>query len=452
MRLKRQKKPLPAALTILTDLIWAIIYTLLCCSVYFMRENYYLIIPPTLVALLVNVACGIGTYGRIPTVSLKICRHGVSCLTVFGVSALLSAAFHVRLGFLLLPDDSVRFIISAAVCVVYLAAIFWNGIISVYLTSIQLGVRLRAVGVLCSLIPILNVIVLYVIIRRCAAEVRSETERYELDCSRQDQRLCATKYPILLVHGVFFRDFKYMSYWGRIPDALTVNGAEVYTGDHSSAASVADSAAELTERIKQIVEATGCEKLNVIAHSKGGLDMRCAIDGGAAPYVASLTTVSTPHRGCVFAEVLLKKIPQKIKLRIERTYNKAAAKLGDKDPDFMAAVNDLTASRCTEFDREHPVPAGIYCQSIGSEQRGALAGTFPVDLTYHLVRHFSGRNDGLVSFDSFRFGENYTYVTPRRSRGITHMDMTDMTRRNVPDFDVREFYVDLVHDLKEKGF
>ncbi len=444
----------PAVLTVipaLTDVLWGLLYTALCCSVYFMDENYYLIIPPVLLAMLVNVASGVGTYGGIPTVSLKICRHGVSALTAFFVSASLSAGFHVWLGFRLLPDGYVTFIVSCAVFISLSAMLFWNGAVSVYLTSVQLGVKYRVLGIVFFLIPPLNIIMLYIIIRRSSGEVRAETERYILDRSRAGLRVCATKYPVLLVHGVFFRDFKYLSYWGRIPDALTANGAQVYTGDHSSARAVADSAAELTERIKQIVRDTGCGKVNVIAHSKGGLDMRYAIDNGAAPYVASLTTVSTPHRGCAFADVLLEKIPEKVKLRIERTYNKAARRLGDKDPDFMAAVRDLTASSCSVFDRAHPVPDGIPVMSIGSEQKGALAGTFPVSLTYHLVRRFSGKNDGLVSFDSFRFGENYEYITPKHSRGISHMDMTDMTRENIPDFDVREYYVRLVSSLKEKG-
>ena len=67
---------------------------------------------------------------------------------------------------------------------------------------------------------------------------------------------------------------------------------------------------ELAERIRQIVEETGCEKVNIIAHSKGGLDSRYAIsECGMGKYVASLTTINTPHRGCEFADYLLSKIP-----------------------------------------------------------------------------------------------------------------------------------------------
>lgn len=122
---------------------------------------------------------------------------------------------------------------------------------------------------------------------------------------RCGERVCATKYPILLVHGVFFRDFKYLNYWGRIPKELEKNGARIYYGNHNSASSVAESAKQLKARILEITKESGCEKVNIIAHSKGGLDVRYMLsDGEAAERVASLTTINTPHRGCRFADYL----------------------------------------------------------------------------------------------------------------------------------------------------
>ena len=62
-----------------------------------------------------------------------------------------------------------------------------------------------------------------------------------------------------------------------------------------------------------------------------------------APYVASLTTINTPHRGCEFADYLLGKIPEKQQQMVADAYNSALKKLGDTNPDFIAAVTDLTA-------------------------------------------------------------------------------------------------------------
>ena len=57
------------------------------------------------------------------------------------------------------------------------------------------------------------------------------------------EKCCATRYPVLLVHGAFFRDVHWLSYWGRIPAALEQNGAAVYFGNQQSAESVEASAA-----------------------------------------------------------------------------------------------------------------------------------------------------------------------------------------------------------------
>ena len=61
-------------------------------------------------------------------------------------------------------------------------------------------------------------------------------------------------------------------------------------------------------------------------------------------------------------------------------------------------------------------------------------------------------NDGLVAESSFPWGEDYTFLTTTGDRGISHGDMIDLNRENIPDFDVREYYVMLVHRLKEKGY
>ena len=93
----------------------------------------------------------------------------------------------------------------------------------------------------------------------------------------------------------------------------------------------------------------------------------------------------------------------------------------------------------------------IYYQSVGSKLNKATNGKFPLNFTYHIAKHFNGANDGLVSESSFRRGENYTFLTVPGKRGISHGDMVDLNRENIPGFDVREFYVQLVADLKNKG-
>ena len=114
------------------------------------------------------------------------------------------------------------------------------------------------------------------------------------------------------------------------------NGATIYYGNQQSAASTQEAAKELKEKILQIVEETKCEKVNIIAHSKGGLESRCAISClGLAPYVASLTTINTPHRGCAFVDWLLKKMPKCVCDRIANGYNKTLRRFGDPVSRFL---------------------------------------------------------------------------------------------------------------------
>ncbi len=333
------------------------------------------------------------------------------------------------------------------------AVVFWNGMIRVYLTSVQLGIKHRILAALCGWIPLVNLWYLVKIIRICGDEAEFETQKWELDEVRAESEVCKTKYPLLMVHGVFFRDFRYLNYWGRIPRELICNGATVYYGRQQSAAAVEDSGRELAERIRQIVEETGCEKVNIIAHSKGGLDSRAAVAHcGMAPYVATLTTINTPHRGCIFAEYLLGKVPQAARLKIAAAYNAAMKKVGDPNPDFLAAVTDLTESACLRRNEVTPDAPGVVYESVMSYCKKAQHGKFPLNMTYPVVKHFDGLNDGLVSVESAKWGEKFTLLEPEGTRGISHGDVVDLNRENIRSFDVREFYVKLAADLKCRGY
>ena len=399
------------------------------------------------VLLLINVLSGTLML-RGASKQLRICHHGTLMLAVFAASVLISIVVQIFVLFLRID----LFVGSLLLCVGMHFLLFWNGIICVYLTSYQLGIRQRVIGAVCGMIPIVNVIVLGFMLLTLYREVLTEWEKARVNERRKNEQVCKTRYPILLVHGVFFRDSKVMNYWGRIPEELERNGAVIYYGNHQSAAAVAHSAQELTDRIKTIVRETGCEKLNIIAHSKGGLDCRYAISLlDAAPYVASLTTVNTPHKGCMFADYLLQQIPDQVENGVAKVYNATMQQLGDPNPDFLAAVYDLTASACTMLDAQMVTPPGIFCQSVGSVQKQARNGQFPLNYSYHLVKKFDGDNDGLVSVEAFPWGQQHTLLTTDQKRGISHGDVVDLNRENLPGFDVREFYVNLVRDLKNRG-
>lgn len=410
----------------------------------------------TVVGLLYFIAYNvIPSFKKYPSFRLKVMGDGTELMLAFFVSVIVSLPV-VIIGLVdVFTDIDIlpRYIMYFIVLLVAENVLFWNGIVRVYLTSVQLGIRYRVLGVALGFVPIANLVMLMIIYVKVTKECHSEIVLDKLDQSRKDQQICKTKYPILLVHGVFFRDSKLLNYWGRVPAELEKNGAVLYYGEQQSAASVENSAVELAEKIEEIVTKTGCEKLNIIAHSKGGLDSRYAISKlGSDKYVASLTTINTPHKGCIFAEYLLNKAPEKLAKTVSATYNNTFKKLGDKNPDFMAAVRNLTNSYCQQFNNEVPNAEGVMYQSFGSKAARAKSGRFPLNVSYPIVKKFDGDNDGLVALTAAEWGERFTPIYPQGKRGITHADMIDLNREDFKGFDVREFYVQVLSDLRERGF
>lgn len=402
-----------------------------------------------------NLFCGFFCV-RTKSVRLRICHHGAMLLAVFLGAATFSVAYFILYAIRILPLGYMDLIWSVIWCVALYCVVFWNGIVCVYLTSVQLGIKQRVIGGICGMIPVVNLFVLFSIIKTSFCEVWFEAKKEMINAARRDERVCATKYPILLVHGVCFRDSKVLSYWGRIPRELEANGARVFYGNHRSAAAISVCAEELLARIHEILRETGAEKVNIIAHSKGGLDCRYAIAKlGAAPFVASFTTVNSPHRGCHYADTLLTVIPDHVKNKVARTYDRTFRYLGDIDPDFLTAMCNLTASYCDTLTKELDDDKNrwdIYRQSIMTVMKNSRSAGFPLSYTYHIVKQFDGENDGLVSESSAQFGEKFTVIRPSGKLGISHMDVIDMPRRNIPEFDAREFFVQLVSDLKSRGF
>ena len=435
--------------------------TIIYSIIIFFLSNFYIFnelnsikipkMPLILVLFVVNIFPTLGKK-RLKDKKLESVRKAYVLLEIFIISVTISILFFA-LQWIVWKINYKTILINILFLFILEFIVFWNGMIRLYIYSKQLGIRYRVIGALCGMIPILNIIVLLKIVGVARREVQFENDKIILNESRRDEQICKTKYPILLVHGVFFRDFKYFDYWGRIPNELINNGATCYYGKHSSAVSVEEAGKELANRIREIIEETGCEKVNIIAHSKGGLDCRYAIsECGVEDCVASLVTINTPHKGCEFADYLFSKVPESVVNSIADKYNFTLKHLGDSDPDFIKATKNLTNSFCDELNKNLRKSDKVFYQSIGTKLIKSSAARFPLNMTSKFVHYFDGDNDGLVGEKSFKYGDEYTYVVPKGKRGISHGDIIDLNRENIEGFDVREFYVNLVSKLKEKGF
>lgn len=329
---------------------------------------------------------------------------------------------------------------------------YLNGFWRICFTSSQLGLGLRVLMFFFWWIVPINLILFVKWCSTVRRELYYERNRYLLDSTRTENAVCQTRYPVVMVHGIFFRDWQFLNYWGRVPQALKKNGAVVYYGRQQSALSIADSAAEVKAEIERVLKESGAEKVNVVAHSKGGLDTRYAISKlDMADKIASLTTINTPHRGCLFVDALLDSLPNPLIRFTAARYNALFCKLGDDAPDFLAGIKDLTASACAAFNENVPDSPEVYYQSSMSKMSSAKSAGFPLNLGYLLNKKYEGENDGLVSVSSAIYG-HYLGLVSAGSRGISHGDMIDLTHENIQGFDVAEFYVQIFAGLKEKGF
>jgi triacylglycerol lipase len=388
-------------------------------------------------------------------IRLKLLMGGRECILTAMACFLLEVMGHLTL-IIFYPgaiDTSLKvFVINGIVCILLIIVLVINGCARIFITSKQVGILTKLLLFLLWWLPILNVLLLKKLCGSAVKEYVFITKKTELNKERRHEEICRTKYPLLFVHGIFWRDWKAFNYWGRIPKELEVNGAICHYGNNKSSASVADSGAESAECIRRIISETGCEKLNIIAHSKGGLDSRYAISClGMGKYTASLTTVNTPHYGCNTVSKLVERLPRQSLSLINKKYESLYTILGDENPDFLKGLMGLTDIECAALNRQMPDDPQVYYQSVCSKMISGKGAVFPLNIGYRMIKSEEGENDGFVAVESMVWGNFLGVVTPSGKRGISHGDMIDLTRKNIEGFDVCEFYVDLVSGLKDRG-
>lgn len=270
--------------------------------------------------------------------------------------------------------------------------------------------------------------------------------------------ICHTKYPIVLIHGTGFRDRKFFGYWGRIPKILIENGAEIYYGNQDSWGTIESNAATLKDNIEKIMEQTGAEKVNLIAHSKGGLESRYLISTlGMSDKIASLTTIATPHHGSKTMDIVYK-LPKGIFIALAACINCWHRILGDENPDFHVAIKGFTTYYSKEFNEKNPDINGVYYQSYAAVMNNSLSDILMI-FPHFIINLVEGENDGLVTPESANWANFKGVLKGGTNRGISHADEVDARRMKLSastEFgifsDICDVYVKIVSDLKDMGY
>ncbi len=118
-----------------------------------------------------------------------------------------------------------------------------------------------------------------------------------------------TKYPIVLVHGLFgFDNIGPVEYFYGIPSNLRADGAKVYTVQVSAANSTEVRGEQLLAQVKKVLAATGASKVNLMGHSHGGPTIRY-VASVRPDLVASATSIAGVNKGSVVADLISKVAP-----------------------------------------------------------------------------------------------------------------------------------------------
>lgn len=288
----------------------------------------------------------------------------------------------------------------------------------------------------------------------------------------------ATRLPIVLAHGFDASSDNFR--WGfyRIPDALRADGHTVYAADVPPYAGVPVRASFLAEAVDKVLEETGAEQVNLIAHSMGGMDSRYLISSmGYGDRVASLTTISTPHRGSAVADFVLSFLPGIFDAKVNalarlwgRTYSEVS-----EDADVREALKGISKEHAPAFNAANPDDERVYYQSwAGVSSVRGLPNTRreaeacgDLDLRHPGTAdrmHFSlsplapvtaggldlTPNDGMVTVESAKWG-HFRGCIP-----ADHMDEVNQPKHDGPDedtgFDALRFYRTIAAELADQGF
>lgn len=256
------------------------------------------------------------------------------------------------------------------------------------------------------------------------------------------------KYPLILVHGIAAKDNSL--FWGRIPQRLRNAGVNVFLGNTDSWGSIENNALILKSSIDEVLEKCNVEKVNLLAHSKGGVDSRFLISSlGYASKIASLVTVSTPHLGSEIVDFIFDKKYIHTKLAKKITYSLARL-YGDSSPDPYQMLSDLTTKSMINFNQKNSNSNMVhYCSycSLMKNRFDDLSHFF----TYGYIRKEVGENDGVVSLKSSKWGDSHTLIEGENG-GISHSEIVDMKRKRISGINIPDIYLKMVQNLIIRGF
>ncbi|MBI1946452.1 MAG: alpha/beta fold hydrolase [Deltaproteobacteria bacterium] len=268
--------------------------------------------------------------------------------------------------------------------------------------------------------------------------------------------------PVILVHG--FSGWHELgvigAYFNGVRKALADDGIAVYDPPLPPYGDVLQRAPVLARAIDAVLRRTGAAKVHLVAHSQGGIDARYVVDVlGYGDRVATIVTISTPHRGTVLADVAAR-VPGALLDPIftlvgHQITAGAGGSLGE--PDIRGSLRTLSVAGASALDARMTGDARVRGFSIAGvtaedadgacvggawpapTQHVAAGSVWPLWAVIQLASEGPGTNDGMVPTASMRWA-TFLGCVP-----ADHIDEIGLTRS--PALDHLAFYRRIVTGL-----
>jgi len=218
-----------------------------------------------------------------------------------------------------------------------------------------------------------------------------------------------TKYPVFLCHG--FGAIGSLVKPSPLHDPCMLmreHGITAFAPNVVPYASIETRAINWVRIIEEVIEKYQFEKVNLVAHSMGGLDMRHAIAHlGIADRVESLTTIATPHHGTFLADLVLK-TPEILAGPLSEIVDWFGNNVYPSEKsDTIGSVEQLTLN----YVREHFNPDTLDPENIPIYSYSAAVGrgtNYPLNPIFKFqnsqIFDNEGENDSFVSVKSAQWG------------------------------------------------
>ena len=122
---------------------------------------------------------------------------------------------------------------------------------------------------------------------------------------------------------------------------------------------------------------------------------------------------------------------------------------GDKSPEPYKIVSELTTENMKKFNEENPNNEEIFYSSYHSFMRNSF-DDISYSLSHWYLHKVAGKNDGIVSVDSAKWGEKFKLIIGKNRNGISHSEIIDIKRKRISGVDIPEIYIEIVKELENK--